>query len=210
MLLTAESGLRGRVFDLDTGRRVPKVIELNTETGYLRAYRVVVQDDRHPEREVICTNADGEQEWYEAHGRFRFVPTNNSITPPVRVVLGAAVCSCCRSPLTLPGDDLCPPCRARERGQRNRFLVERLTTPLFNCRCLVCSRLATWSVADEVDVTPARQGQYLYERGMIVGRRYYCDVHYQPARLLDDRGEVIRELRYAGPDTLTMQGVQGG
>ena len=90
--------------------------------------------------------------------------------------------------------------KATDGGQRERFLVERLTTPLLDRKCEGCSRLATWAVSDEVAVTPDNSSKLLWERGMTVGRRYYCDSHYAPARLLDSRGEVIQDFRYAGPD----------
>lgn len=202
MILRATDGIRGTVYDLDTGRRVPKVVELDTERGYLRAWFVVEQDDGHPERERIRKNTQGENEWYEAVGKFRFVP---AATQPgsALLTLGAPCCARCRSPLTLPGDDLCPRCRAADRLQRNRFVVERLDTPLFDRKCESCSRLAVWSVSDEVGVTPEQANRKLWDRGMTVGRRYFCDGCYKPARLLDPRGEVIKDLEYAGPDTLT-------
>lgn len=201
MLLQAATGLRGTVYDLDTGRRVPKVIELNTERGYVKAYFVVRQDDEHLEREQIRRNAEGDYEWYEAFGRFRFV--DGPVAPRTRPdLLGAPSCVLCRSPLTLPGDDLCPRCRAKERGQRERFLVEKLSTPLFDRKCSVCSKVATWSVSDEVVVSPEQADRKLWDRGMIVGRRYFCDTHHKPARLLDPNGEVIKDFKYAGPDAL--------
>lgn len=202
MLLSAKAGIRGTVYDLDTGRRVPKVIDLNTERGYLRAYFVVEQNDEHPEREEIRKDAEGNYQWYEAHGRFRFVPA--PVAPPKRPGLsGAPSCLKCSSPLTLPGDELCPRCRAVEKGQKNKFLVEKLATPLLDRKCQDCTRTAVWAVADEVEVSPELSNRNLYDRGMTVGRRYYCDFHYRPARLLDPGGEVIHDLRYAGPDTLT-------
>lgn len=206
MLLRAVDGLRGTVVDLDTGKRVPKVIELNLERGYVKAYYVIQQDDNHPEREVIRRDELGRPEWYEAAGRFKLLPPPPSIRTPApgspKVVLGADYCGICRSPLTLPGDDLCPRCRAKERGQRNRFVVERLNTPFLDRKCANCTRLAVWSVADEVAVSPeqSKGSRYYWERGMTVGRRYYCDSCYRPARLLDPRGEVIEDLGYAGPD----------
>ena len=200
MLLQSAKGVRGTVYDLETGKRIPKVIDLNLETGYLKAYFVAWQDDAHPEKEEIRKDSQGSYQWYEARGRFRFVPYSG---PEVRTpLLGAPNCMKCRSPLTLPGDDLCPPCRAAERLQSNRFRIERLTTPLFDRKCQECSRLAAWAVADEVDVTPEVGGRFYWERGMTVGRRYYCDNHYQPARLLDPKGEVVQDYRYAGPDLL--------
>lgn len=205
MLLRATDGLRGTVWDLDTGRRVPKVVELNLERGYVKAWWVVKQDDEHPEREKVLRNELGEPQWYEAQGRFKFVPAATQTLSP-RIALGAPKCVRCTSPLTLPGEELCPRCLASDRGQRNRFLVEKLTTPLFDRKCQECSRLAAWSVADEVGVSPEKANRWLWDRGMTVGRRFYCDLHYQPARLLDPKGEVIQDLTYAGPDVLRSTG----
>ena len=200
MLLKATDGLRGTVYDLDTNRRVPKVIELNEELGYVKAYRVVEQDDEHPEREQISRDDAGEPEWYEAAGRFKFMPATRREASR-RITLGAPRCARCRSPLTLPGGELCPRCKAADMGQRNRFIIEKLATPLFDCKCEVCSKLAVWSVADEVEVTPIKSGGYLWDQGMTVGRRFFCNDHYEPGRLLDHRGDVIMDFRYAGPDT---------
>lgn len=203
MLLRAEDGILGTVYDLDTNRRVPKVIELNTDTGYVKAYFVVEQNDEHPELEKY-KKVNGALQWYEAYGRFKFVPKESSATART-VVMGAPACVWCGSTLTLPGDELCPRCRASDRGQRNRFKVERLTTPLFDKQCEECTRTAAWSVSDEVEVTPELNNRILYDRGMTVGRRFYCDSHYEPARLLDPKGEVIQDLNYAGPDTVKEQ-----
>lgn len=197
--------MRGTVWDLDTGRRVPKVVELDVERGYVRAFAVVVQNDARPDREVVRKDALGRPVWYEATGRFKFVPADAVVIFP-RTVLGAPQCIRCGTPLTLPGEELCPRCWAADRGQRNRFLVERLTTPLLDVRCEKCSRPASWSVADEVVVSPEQHNQRLWDRGMTVGRRYYCDLHYRPARMLDRKGEVVEEFNYAGPDTLRRDG----
>lgn len=198
MLLRAADGLRGTVFDLDTGRRVPKVFELNLETGYIKAWFVVEQDDQHPEQEKLQRNSSGEARWYEAHGRFRFVPAP-AAAPQRQIAVGAPRCALCSSPLTLPGDDLCPRCRAGERSQKNRFLVERLVTPLLDRKCFGCSRLAVWSVSDEVTVSPEQHNRALWSRGMTVGRTWWCDFCYKPGRLLDDKGEVVEQFRYTGP-----------
>jgi hypothetical protein len=206
MLLHAESGFRGKVIDLDTGKPVPKVIWLDTERGELEAYKTTSEGK-------YIRGLNGEFITYKARGNFRYIPSNSvdsstNNTTRNRVVLGAPKCARCPSTLTLPGDDLCPPCRAKERGQRNKMLVERITTPLLDRPCCVkgCGRLASWSVSDEVSVTPSvgglspgllalprykRAKRVLYERGCTVGRRWYCSRHYSPPRLLDAKGEVI-------------------
>jgi hypothetical protein len=199
MLLHVQSGFRGTVIDLDTGKKVPKVIWLNTDTGELEAYQVNALGEEIPD-------LNGNFLTYRAKGRFRFIPREDKGRKGhLKITMGAPRCALCPSPLTLPGDDLCVACRAKERGQRNRMKVERIQNPLLDRKCCKCSRLATWAVSDEVDVTPElgskpsgvwgdRKGKVLYLRGAMVGRRYYCASCYTPPRLLDPRGEVIQDL----------------
>lgn len=190
MILDSKSGLRGRVFDLETGKRVPKVRYLNTDTGYLEAYRV-------NDREEIVHDALGKPQWYAATGRFVFREECVPERPSVK--LGASKCSLCPSTLTLLGDDLCPACKAKDRGQKNPMKVTKLTTPLLDSHCH-CGRVAVWSVADEVTVTPQQHKGKLYSRGATVGRRFYCDRHYQPPLLLDSKGEIMQELEAIRPE----------
>lgn len=166
---------RGRLVDLDTSREVPGVRWYDARTG------TVEFEDRGTV--------------YLARGRFRVLPPNG---PSARkIVMGAEECALCRSPLVLQGDDLCPACRARERGQRHRMVAERMPGPLLLIQCSACTRPAEWAVADEVEVTPQPGGpafgwgRVLFARGNVVGRRWYCSRCYRPPRLVDARGEVI-------------------
>jgi hypothetical protein len=208
--LYAEQGFRGTVIDLETGRRVPKVIWLDETAGELEAYRT--DSDGRYVRDV-----NGDYETYRAKGKFKFVPQEASgcggsaavrVSRTSTALIGAPSCVRCRSPLTLPGDDLCPACRARDRGQKHPMRAERLASPLLDrpCQAKGCGRLAEWAVADEVGVSPEAvtrplllpDGRTLkrplYERGATVGRRYYCSFHYRPPRILDAKGEVIQDL----------------
>lgn len=196
MILRACQGVRGRVFDLDTNEEVLYVIELDvdptTHFGTLEAY----YSDKNGKKKVV----DGQIMTYRAKGRFKFVPTPAQKSP--RIVMGALKCSKCSSELTLQGDDLCVRCRAKERNQKNKMVAKPITTPLFDCKCEKCSRVATWAVSDEVDVTPqvsqrafrGKVGKVMYSRASTVGRRFYCAWCYQPPRLLDDKGEIIKDL----------------
>lgn len=205
MILDANNKIRGKVIDLDTGQVVRKVIRLNTDIGYLKAYRVDAAGE-------IERDAAGDYLTYEAVGRFKFVPSDK---PAVKgVVLGAPKCELCQSTMTLPGDTLCVTCRAEERGQRNRMTCERIDGLEVGRKCERCSRDACWSVGDEVVVTPSQTsfkielrgrrrqrvmvpngvGTQQWSRGQMVGRRYFCSKHYKPPALLDAKGEVIKEL----------------
>jgi hypothetical protein len=196
MLLEARKGQKGRVVDLDSGREVPKVKWLNTDQGVLEAYQL-------DEKGRYIRDEDGEYVTYVARGRFAFVPRGAPSHQP-DLGLGASRCARCPSVLTLPGDDLCPTCRARERGQRHSMRVERLVNPLLDIKCLSCSRLAEFIVADEVLVSPTvsvadRLGRLTgrkvtWERGMTVGRRAYCSWCFKAPRLLDAKGEVIGDV----------------
>lgn len=197
MLLEASRGAKGKVIDLDTGREVPKVRWLNLDVtpNALEAYAV---DDKGR-----IKKEDGHYVTYTARGRFAFVPREVR-TDPIRVEVGAAKCSLCPSVLTLPGDDLCPSCRARERGQRHNMRVDRLLNPLLDHKCNECSRLAEFVVSDEVIVSPVMsvagrlgylsQKKVAWERGMTVGRRWYCSWCFKPPRLVDPKGEIIADV----------------
>ena len=198
MWLHAEQGARGQVIDLDTGLPVRKVIRLNEEAGLLEAYQV---DAHGKERQ------DGEGNFLTVtlKGRFKFIPRREAFTAVPKIVMGAPACAKCGCNLTLRGDDLCPTCRAKDRGQRNPMTRggQRLSPLEIRwCDHKGCSRRAAWAVGDEVTVTPelARRGRrrWLFDRAMTVGVRHYCSFHFQPPRILDAKGEVIEELHEAG------------
>ena len=215
MLLHADQGFRGEVWDLDTGRKVLKVISLDEEAGLLEAYKVL--DDGKIARDV-----NGNYLTYRARGRFRCVPMGHRdygrhrlpITPRPASAPGAVACVKCGSALTLPGSELCAFCNARDKGVE--FRVEKIVTPLLDrpCQSKGCRRLAEWAVGDEVRASPQLgpspgkvEGRRVFsdrvwfERGTCVGRRFYCSFHYQPPRLLAPNGERIEDLGSSGrPD----------
>ena len=224
MLLHVEQGAKGRVYDLDTSREVPKIISVDFSScapslvqgravmdgiGTVEAYRV------GPDGKEVGEDSPDGWRWltYRAKGRFRFVPLEPP-RPVSKLVMGAPSCVKCGSALTLRGDDLCPACRAAERGQRHKMSAERVDDPFGLNKCEACSEVATWTVSDEVETTPLVTGvrvstvrgrrvlvavktagrKFAWDKAAVVDRRYYCDRHYQPPRLLDARGEVVEQL----------------
>lgn len=202
MRLHAEQGFRGIVTDLDTGLRVRKVIWIDV-------------DDANPSHgtllEAICTTAIPGVligDTYIAKGTFK-VEIAKAVSQPERrgVPLGAPSCAKCKNPLTLPGDDLCAPCRAAERNQRNKMRVDRQLN-VFEVRPCDggCGRQAEWAVVDEVEASPVlapavgRVGgrsevvikrEVAFARAAAVGRRFYCSWCFHGPKLLDARGELI-------------------
>lgn len=199
MLLDARRGFRGTVIDLDTGERIPKVITLDTETGIIEAF--LCDGDGNEIREI---GNDGViyNKTYKAKGRFEVRENVDPrlVRPPMHIVMGAPACAKCQSPLTLPGDDLCPSCRAADRNQKNKMKVTKID-PLEVRQCCNCSRQAAWQVADEVETTPqiadsqygpsGPNGKIAFDTAATVGRRFYCDFCYRGPALLDAKGDVI-------------------
>lgn len=190
------------VVDLDTARRVPRVIWLDPEKGELEAYQV----DEHGRG---VRDGNGDFLTYKARGRFQFRvgAAGHHAGPEQRrggsvPVRGAPACARCASPLTLPDRELCALCNAHDKGVRG-FRVERLTTPILDRPCQHCrGRLATYAVSDEVEAT-AQVGaiagrKYLFPRAQVVRQRYYCAWCYQAPRLLDAKGEIITVFEEAG------------
>lgn len=195
------------VYDLDENRVVPHVIWVDVEAGLIEA--CFPDSFGRPSRD-----RDGAINTFTARGRFE-VRQKQGPTPAKRPLSespvsspkeGAPRCVRCPSTLTLPGDDLCVVCRAKDRGQRNPMRVEKITDVLAPHKCNNCMRQAVWQTADEVEVSPLVDTRKevvafgvtirrpTFERGATVGRRYYCDFCYRPPRILDAKGEVIREL----------------
>jgi hypothetical protein len=186
----------GVVTDLDTGLPVRKVIRVNPEKGLVEAFKI------GPDGAIL--RVGGVPQRYKARGRFkvevvRRVP--HSKTP----LMGAPECRC-GSRMTLPGDDLCHVCRAKEQGRVIR--VEPVSGLATSCQCdNNCGRPATWSVSDETAVTPVI-GDYpqpggppvkvAYLRAALVQRWWYCSWCYRPPRILDARGEVMSVIEDAG------------
>ncbi len=191
---TAPSRPRGKIIDLDTQQEVRAVKWFNTDKGVLERYETDADGK-------LVSDEHGNLSTEVLKGRFLFVPRDAAV-PSINY--GAARCARCPSTLTLPGDDLCPPCRARERGQRHNMRVERLENVLLDRKCMGCSRLAEFMVSDEVLVSPIlqRAGQLgiwsgkkvTWERGMTVRRRFYCAWCYRPPQIVDARGEVISQV----------------
>lgn len=200
--LSAGNGVRGQVIDLDTGAPIPKPITLTydpvTGSGTIKAYQCNHNGS-------IKTNAGGDFLTYTAGGRFKFISAGEPI-PPKCAPEGAPRCKC-GSRLTLPGDDLCAACRAKERGQRHKMCAEKVERNyLITRKCELCSRAAEWGVSDEVEASPERgpallglplavqPKTMLFKRVACVKRRWYCSTHFKPPRLLDPRGEVIKDI----------------
>lgn len=212
MRLHASQGMRGKVIDLDTGLPVPKVIWLDVDTGELEAFQLDAKGNTIPD-------LNGNLATFKAKGRFKLIP---KVVPTATPLLGAPQCVKCSSKLTLPGEELCPTCKAKDRGQKHKMQVTELDV-LTPHKCEKCSLQANWAVADEVGVTPqvnsntiqrrqvvdketgrtstilmvvptGKPGKTFYEQGVTVGRRFYCNKHYALPRLVDAKGEIITEL----------------
>src|SRR5262245_21730068 len=107
MKLHAAQGFRGLVIDRDTGNPVRRVLWVDLEAGLLEAYQVDGRGD-------IRKDAGATRLPYPARGRSRGARGEGGRAPAAVWRAGPPACTRCQSPLTLPGDDLCVACRARD------------------------------------------------------------------------------------------------
>ncbi len=205
MRLDARSGYRGSVIDLETGQPVRKVIWVDCDLGLLEAYQVDSSGN-------IKKDSEGNYLTYTAKGRFKWVPggpagrgvSHTTNGGGSRGVLGAPTCVKCGNVLTLPGDDLCIACYAKDRMVRMPTGVKPVPNPLLQVPCSHsgCNRPASWSVSDEVEASASvdelrdvagnlRRRKIKFHRGAAVQRRYYCSFHWKAPKLLDKKGEVV-------------------
>jgi hypothetical protein len=164
MILRAKDGIRGRLFDLDTGKEVPKVTWVNLETGQLEAYVVDAAGN-------IQKWANGENKIYWATGKFKFVPAQSALVS---------------KPPEIDPDP--PPPRKTK--------YDRIVVPMLSDRCeaYACNRVADWAVSDEIALPPLIKDGKRYARAKVVDRHWWCDKHFKPPRILDEKGDVVEEL----------------
>lgn len=165
IVLDAKSGVRGRLIDLDAGRDI------------LYVRRAVLPDDPSQlgEYEAFRVGPDGDIAkengkplTYTGRCRMRFEPAAIANKTPVE-------------PVT-------------HRPVRQKF--EKITVPVLglNCQHYACNRTAAWTVSDEVPTAPVQSGSKWFGTAKLIGRRFYCDWHYRPPRIIDTKGEVMEEL----------------
>jgi hypothetical protein len=117
----------------------------------------------------ILKNANGDFLTYTGVGRLKFIPRPPRPTP------------------SIPDPD--PPITRR---------VEPVRIPLLSHKCCKCSRLADWSVSDEMPLPPQLKNGRLYDRGRTVKIRWYCAWHYEAPRIVDAKGEIMKVESEAG------------
>lgn len=198
MRLFAKDAKGLKVHDLDTGKDLKLVTWVDVEQGLAEVYQAGPNG-----KPLLTTGPDGKRTptLLLLKGRFKLLPADPKPDDKLHRMLGASTCALCGSSLTLQDDELCPTCKAKDKGKKLK--CEPLG-PFEQHKCERCSRDATWSTSDEVVVSPQKAmvkagpavtgGAWLFERAQTVGRRFYCSRHYLGPRLLDWRGEVVQTV----------------
>lgn len=170
MIIKAKDGIRGVLIDVETNQVIRKVISADLETGIFEAYQV------SPDGE-IKTDGRGDYLTYRARARcgLKFIPTKN-------ILSGRKV------------EETKPPHLKRPHKKAVRVGA------LFGGECehYACSRTPEWAVSDEVTLPPVQVGKRRFGQARVVDVHLYCAFHYQPPRLLDDKGEEIKKFEDAG------------
>ncbi len=197
---SAPGAPKGKLWDLDTGRRIPKPLWFDTDPqlpnvppGHwtFEAYQVF-RDAQGKER--VKQDGQGDYLTWFGSGRLAFIPADPKPTP------------------SWAGPD--EPLRFEGRAKERLEAVERGDQPpgpngkarkvsllpaiLLDCPCEgKCGRLATHQVADEVEQNPQLWRGKLWSRGRMVDVHYFCAWCYKPPRVLDHKGEEVREYEDA-------------
>lgn len=164
MILDAASGVRGVLVGGD-GRRIPFAFWADTETGEWKAH----------------VSADGGRTFLRGPDGRRLVAAGRS--PGLRLVESAAPAVAAPSAVAhaLPHPDELP--------EKARMFARRcLAVPGRECEERGCHALATWTTADEQELSPQRAAGRLYGRGALTEAHWYCDRHYRPPTVTSPRG----------------------
>lgn len=161
MIVSAASGLRGLVIDLDAGRPVRWCRWADTDTGEYEAFRSDPDEARRLGQPVTPL-------LYRGRARLRFVPAV-TVSPPRP-----------SDPRDLAG--------SLEEARR-RYCRPILALPGRGCEERLCNRLAEYEVSDEVEIEPEiGDGGGAYERAVTVGVRRYCAWHFRGPTFTSMRG----------------------
>jgi len=165
-IIDAKSGVAGVLVDLATGQPIRKAFWANLATGEYKAWRT------DPDGRIVSP-----PEVVAGRTQLKWLPTRPATpkTPPA-------------------ADPDAPPVQAPTLLAGRRRVGRPLGLMNVPCDQRTCSRWAVWQVADELD-KPALvvAGVKQYEQADLLNVRYYCDWHYQPPRLFDAKGEIIKE-----------------
>lgn len=170
MIVLDHKSFQGQVVNLDTGQLIRKVrkVWLNDNPvlpGEFEAFRL------DGTGKILLEH--GKPVTYRGKCRMRLIPKTDKLG-------------------TLPT-------RPRKKPLIRR-VGKRLIVPILNRRCehYACNRLAEWIVSDEVETAPlvafGMGAMRKWSTGRTIAHRYYCSWHYEPARILDHKGEVVESL----------------
>ncbi len=183
MFLHVNDGIRGKLYDLDTGKQILKVIWADLDSGLLCAYQT---DDNAK----VKKDQQGNYLTYTAHARLRWVPLPARQGPVVERCentgkpAGEAPCPCraCRKYLELPV--------GRVKKSHRKLPYWLLTD--HPCEHYGCGKLAEWVVSDEVELPAQEDNGRFYGRAKTIAIHYWCSKHFQAPKVLDTGLEIVR------------------
>lgn len=171
MRVYAKDKVRGKLIDLNTNKPIARAIWFDTETGEYEAFRL----DPHSPDGIL--RIDGVPQKYQNRTRLHFVPAIK-VEPVLK--------------------EEKPYQSKRKRKGAVPIGVNPLLEDFYPCQHYGCTRTANWLVGDEIELNPILVNGTWWSRGQTVEIRAYCAFHYEPPKLLDHKGDVVKIFEDAG------------
>ena len=173
MRIDAKSGLRGELFDADTGAQIRWCRWADLATGEYEAFR---QDPDEAEARGLSLYALV----YRGRCRLRFEEREREVRLPPRLVLRDGT-----------GDAR----QAAALRQKYQRVIEKIVSVRgVGCEWPACGRDAEWLTGDLMLLPPEESGGLFYRRQALVNRHRYCSRHYRLPRVIAPNGDTIREV----------------
>lgn len=169
-------GVRGLLVNMETGKPIRAAIWADLDTGEYEAFKV-------DEKGAIMRDNRRVPLKYTGKARLSFIPTQKT-----------SLTGLMKQASSQPKPQSAP----RSTGKIKYEHIEDFVLLKIPCEHYGCIRIAEWLVSDEMETEPVLKDKKLYPTAKTVDMHAYCSWHFQPPRIVDEKGEVVEVIEDAG------------